>query len=102
MRFQRLMIYEYSQSPSGRMCQKRHVFEILEITYFHPFPGVDIVLGRRDYHQSISMRFYLETVVSLLSQLNFKVRRFWVPVRPIWPIKRSRSKHRLGLRVYFS
>ena len=58
----------YSQSPSGRMCQKRHVFEMFEITYFHPFRDLDIVLGRRDYHHLIHrMRFYLETVVSLLS-----------------------------------
>ena len=44
--------YNYSQSPSGRMCQKRHVLEMFEITYFHPFRGLDIVLGRRDYHHS--------------------------------------------------
>ena len=48
-------MYKYSQSPSGRMCQKRHVFEMFEITYFHPFRGLDIVLGRRDYHGSIRL-----------------------------------------------
>ena len=42
-----------SQSHSGRMCQKRHVFEMFEITFFHPFRGLDIVLGRRKYHHSI-------------------------------------------------
>ena len=26
---------------------------MFEITYFHPFRGLDIVLGRRDYHGSI-------------------------------------------------
>ena len=35
------------------MCQKRHVFEMFAITYFHPFRGLDIDLGRRDYHHSI-------------------------------------------------
>ena len=59
-------IYKYSQSPSGRMCQKRHVFEMFEMTNFHPFRDLDIVLGRRDYTIQFAVIFYLETVVSLL------------------------------------
>ena len=52
-------ILYYSQSPSGRMCQKRHVFEMFEITSFHPFRGLNINLGRRDYHYSIRREILL-------------------------------------------
>ena len=48
------------------MCQKRHVFEMFEVTYFHPFRGLDIVLGRRDYHHSIR-----QEILDSLGELNF-------------------------------
>ena len=66
----------YSQSPSGRMCQKRHVFEMFEITYFHPFRDLDIVLGRRDYHHSIRREILPrigKLTFLLVQMLNFSI-----------------------------
>ena len=71
------------------MRQKRHVFEMFEITYFHPFRGLDIVLGRRDYHHSIRREISprIGSLIFLLAQiLNFSI---FGPSLSI-----SRSKHR--------
>ena len=131
--------YKNSQSPSGRMCQKRHVFEMFEITHFHlsrhrfwasrlspfnspwdytlkqwsqfypssilkffdfgsqkglygPSRGLNINLGRRDYHYSIRREILLWN--GGLTFLRAQIKYFWflALIRPLWPI--SGSKHR--------